>query len=428
MDKQHLPDRFYQTTFMIGLGFFTMGLMDPLYDNYVPVFLNQYLQSRALIGTVMTLDNIMALMLIPLVTALSDKTRTPIGRRMPYILATLPMSAVVFVFLPRAGMTSLLMLISAIVLLNLFRQAARGPVVALMPDTIPGEFRSEANGVINTMAGIAAIVGTVALAPMMDLRLVLPIIGDTSRQLPFIIAAVLIVVATALLFSLVKERNTAVNPPGREPLLRSLKLVFSGNDKSAMFILLSLFLWFSAYWGMRPFMTLYTIEHLGLSEGLAGFSTGMVAIAYAVFAIPSGIIAHRIGRKRTIRISLSALAALSLLMLTHGAWTLSLGASQTFAVGTFWALLFGFGMFWGSVITNSFPMLWHKASYDNLGMYTGLYYLFSQTSAIVAPPISGIIVDLLGLRAIFGFAAVCMLGAFIVMNNVQGGETERAAD
>jgi len=426
MSKQQLPDRFYQTTFMIGLGFFTMGLMDPLYDNYVPVFLNQYIQSRALIGAVMTLDNIMALMLIPLVTALSDKTRTPIGRRMPYILVTLPMSAVVFVFLPRAGMTSLVMLISAIVLLNLFKQAARGPVVALMPDTIPGEYRSEANGVINTMAGIAAIVGTVALAPMMDLRLVLPIIGDTSRQLPFMIAAVLIILATILLFSLVKERNTEANPPSREPLLRSLKLVFSGNDKSAMFILLSLLLWFSAYWGMRPFMTLYTIEHLGLSEGLAGFSTGMVAIAYAVFAIPSGMIAHRIGRKRTIRISLSALAVLSLLMLTHGNWTLSLGASQTFAVGTFWALLFGFGMFWGSVITNSFPMLWHKASYDNMGMYTGLYYLFSQTAAILAPPISGIIVDFLGLRAIFGFAAICMLGAFVVINKVQGGETELA--
>ncbi|TVQ38838.1 MAG: MFS transporter [Spirochaetaceae bacterium] len=420
----NVPPRFYRITFMIGLGFFTMGLMDPLYDNYVPVFLNQYLDSRALIGVIMTFDNILALSLIPLVTALSDRTRTRIGRRMPYILLTLPLSAVVFFWLPSAGMASLAALIGAIVLLNLFKQSARGPVVALMPDTIPGEYRSEANGVINTMGGIAAIVGTIALAPLMDLRLELPLLGDTSRRLPFMIAALLIMIATPALFITVKERNTREDAPAREPVLRSLKLVFTSKDKSAVYVLLALLLWFSAYWGMRPFMTLYTIEHLGLSEGLAGFSTGMVAVAYALSAIPSGIVAHRIGRKRTIRFSLAALSLLSALMFTHELWTLSLGSSQTFAVGTFWALLFGFGVFWASVITNSFPMLWQMAEYDNMGIYTGLYYTFSQTAAIVAPPTTGVVVDLFGLRAIFGVAAVVMVGAFAVIRHASGGEPQ----
>ena len=429
MEEQtrQLPPRFYRTTFMIGLGFFTMGLMDPLYDNYVPVFLNQYLDSRALIGVIMTFDNILALSLIPLVTALSDRTRTGIGRRMPYILLTLPLSAVVFFWLPSAGMTSLAVLVGAIVLLNLFKQSARGPVVALMPDTIPGEYRSEANGVINTMGGIAAIVGTIALAPLMDLQLELPLLGDTSRRLPFMIASLLILVATPALFATVKERNTREDAPTREPILHSLKLVFVSKDKSALFVLLALLLWFSAYWGMRPFMTLYTIEHLGLSEGLAGFSTGMVAVAYALFAIPSGMVAHRIGRKRTIRISLVALALLAALMFSHELWTLSLGASQLFAVGTFWALLFGFGIFWSAVITNSFPMLWQMAEYDNMGIYTGLYYTFSQTAAIVAPPTTGVVVDLFGLRAIFAVAALVMLAAFAVIKHAAGGEAQPAA-
>ena len=420
--SRQVPPRFYRTTFMIGLGFFTMGLMDPLYDNYVPVFLNQYLDSRALIGVIMTFDNILALSLIPIVTALSDRTRTRIGRRMPYILVTLPLSAAVFFWLPSAGMASLAALVGAIVLLNLFKQSARGPVVALMPDTIPGEFRSEANGVINTMGGIAAIVGTIALAPLMDLRLELPLLGDTSRRLPFMIASLLILLATPALFATVKERDTREQAPTREPVLRSLKLVFTSEDKSAVYVLLALLLWFCAYWGMRPFMTLYTIEHLGLSEGLAGFSTGMVAIAYALFAIPSGMVAHRIGRKRTIRISLVALALLSGLMFTHELWTLSIGSSRTFAVGTFWALLFGFGIFWAAVITNSFPMLWQMAEYDNMGIYTGLYYTFSQTAAIVAPPVTGVVVDLFGLRAIFGVAAMVMLAAFMVIKHASGGE------
>ncbi len=425
---RRLPEGFYRSTIMIGLGFFTMGLMDPLYDNYVPVFLSGFLDSGAAIGAFMTIDNIMALILIPLVTGLSDKARTSIGRRMPYILVTLPASAILFAILPRAGMTSLVVFVGAIVLFNLFKQSARGPVVALMPDTVPNEYRSEANGVINMMGGIAAVVGTLALAPLMDLRLVLPVVGDTSRQLPFMISGVLIVVATVLLFSTVREKRLTESEPPRQSVITSIKNVFAQKDKSAVYILIAIFLWFSAYWAMRPFMTLYVIEYLGLSEGLAGFSTGMFAVAYLAFAVPSGMVAHRIGRRRTIRIALSAMSVVALLMFTHEFWTVAVGASQMLAVGTFWALLFLFGICWGAANTNSFPMLWQKASFNTMGAYTGVYYVFSQSAAIVAPPLTGGIVDFLGFRAIFLVTAVVMAASCLVLGKVRGGETNRAAE
>lgn len=410
---------------MIGLGFFTMGLMDPLYDNYIPVFLDGFVGSRALIGALMTIDNIMALLLIPLVTAWSDNARTPIGRRMPFVTVLLPLSAVTFALLPYAGGATLSLFVIAVVGFNLFKQSARGPVVALMPDTIPNEYRSEANGVINMMGGIAAVVGTVILAPMMDLRLTLPIIGDTSRRLPFIIAAVLIVGATLLLRLTVKEKPLPEVTSQRTPVLTSIRSIFAQQDKSAVFILVGLFLWFSAYWGMRPFMTLYVIEYLGLSEGIAGLSTGMVAIAYLLFAVPSGMLAHRIGRKRTIRLSLMGMAVLALLMFSHQWWTVTIGASASVAVGTFWALLFFFGACWGAANTNSFPMLWQMADLDTMGAYTGVYYVFSQAAAIVTPPLTGLIVDITGFRAIFAFSAVVMVASFLVIGQVRGGETAR---
>ena len=421
-EKQQLPPGFYKTTFMIGIGFFTMGLMDPLYDNYVPVFLNGFVASRALIGSLMTIDNIMAVLLIPVITAWSDNTRTAIGRRMPFVTVLLPLSAVGFALLPYAGTASLAAFVIALVGFNLFKQSARGPVVALMPDSIPNEYRSEANGVINMMGGIAAVVGTVVLAPLMDLRLVLPVVGDTSRRLPFLIAAVLIVLAALLLRLTVRERRFEKTSTARTPLLRSLRAVFAQEDRGAVYILIALFLWFSAYWGMRPFMTLYVIEYLGLSEGIAGLSTGMVAIAYLAFAVPSGMLAHRIGRRRTIRIALGGMALLGLLMFSHQAWTLRVGASQTLAVGTFWGLLFLFGMCWGAANTNSFPMLWQMADLDTMGAYTGVYYVFTQAAAIVTPPITGLIVDLTGFRFMFVFAAVVMLAALAVMGRVRGGE------
>jgi MFS family permease len=426
--KKDLPAGFYKTTFMIGLGFFTMGLMDPLYDNYIPVFLDGFVASRAVIGALMTIDNIMALMLIPLVTAWSDNARTSIGRRMPFVTVLLPLSAVTFALLPYAGTATLGVFVIALVGFNLFKQSARGPVVALMPDTIPNEYRSEANGVINMMGGIAAVVGTVILAPMMDLRLVLPVFGDTSRRLPFLVAAGLIVTATILLRLTVRETPLHDRTDRRTPVLQSLRAVFTQEDKAAVYILVALFLWFSAYGGMRPFMTLYVIEYLGLSEGIAGLSTGLFAVGYLLFAVPSGMIAHRIGRKRTIRIALISMAVLAFLMYSHETWTLRIGASPTFAVATFWGLLFLFGMCWGAANTNSFPMLWQMATLDNMGAYTGVYYVFSQAAAIITPPVTGLIVDAVGFRSIFVVASVVMVASFLVIGRVRGGETARTKE
>ena len=60
-----------------------MGLMDPLYDTYLPIFLARFIESKALIGAIMTFDNLLAILLIPIFSAISDRTHTRIGRRMP---------------------------------------------------------------------------------------------------------------------------------------------------------------------------------------------------------------------------------------------------------------------------------------------------------------------------------------------------------
>ena len=421
-------------TVLIGLGFFTMGLMDPLYDSFVPIFLDDLLaargllQRKGLVGFIMTIDNIFALFLIPVFSHLSDRTRTRIGRRMPYILVTLPLSAVFFGAIPFAAGAGLAALITVLFLLNAVKQAARGPVVALMPDTIPGEYRSEANGVINMMGGIAAIVGTVALAPLMNIDIDLPIIGNTRRKLPFVLAGLLVVLATVMLYAFVKERREASEPSEkREPLLPSLRMVLGAQDKSALWILLSIFLWFFGYQGLLPFVALYTRDVLGTSEGFSAYSAGMVAIAYAVFAIPSGIVAHRIGRKKLIRIALAVTTALVVVIFFHQPIVAGLGLPPAAALASFWALLFIFGAFWGGIITNSFPMLWQMASFDNMGVYTGLYYFASQAAAILSPPIAGGIIDLGGYRAVFLFCAVCLVAAFLCMGRVTAGEPAEPA-
>ncbi|NCD06821.1 MAG: MFS transporter [Spirochaetia bacterium] len=416
---------YYLTTFLIGLGFFTMGLMDPLYDTYVPIFLSKYIESKGLIGSIMTFDNILAIFLIPIFSALSDRTRTPIGRRMPFIIVLLPLTAVTFGLIPFSALYALWLLIAAVFLLNLFKQAVRGPIVALMPDMVPGEVRSEANGVINTMGGIATIVGTVGLARLMDVPLT---INNKSYEniLAFPTASILVVVAVILLFIFVKEKDGNYKGESEDeekvPVLKSIKVIFAEKDKSALFILLSLLFWFIAYQGVLPFVGLYSVEVLHTSQGTASLAAGMVGIAYAIFAIPSGKLAHKIGRKKTIRFALFALVIILLAVFAHNGLTQN--SSQAFRQYTFWGLLFLFGIFWVTVITNSFPMLWQMADYKTMGIYTGLYYFFSQLASIISPPITGFCIDLFGHQSLFVYAAINMGIAFILMRGVHRGEPE----
>jgi MFS family permease len=413
--------------------------MDPLYDTYVPMFLRNFLSRDSFVGALMSVDNIFAIMLIPIVSALSDKTRTPIGRRMPYIIVTLPLTAIFFALLPGAALKSLAVLTLAIFVLNLFKQAARGPVVALMPDIIPGRFRSEANGVINTMGGIAAIVGTVALAKLYDVNFKLPLLGSTIRPLtgeaggsvtyigflPFIIAAVLVLLATLLLFFLVHETKHPNTQDEQTSVIKSLKFVFgSQSDRSVLFILLALLSWFIAYQGVVPWVGLYSVDFLGLSPGTASLTAGMAGIAYMAFAIPSGILAHRIGRKKTIRICLCGISVTLALMFFHHTFSQILNLGAGIRVATFWILFFFFGLFWGSIATNSFPMLWQMADYNTMGIYTGLYYFCSQAAGVLAPILTGVQRDLFGARAIFINGVVFMILAFFLMGRVKRGEPE----
>jgi len=428
METQKTGFRSYlPVTFLIGFGFFTMGMMDPLYDSYVQIFLSKYITLKSVVGLIMSLDNLLALFLIPVVSVWSDHTRTPIGRRMPWIVILLPLSALCFGYIPYAAGQSLFALVTLLVFLNLFKQSARGPVVALMPDTIPGQYRSQANGVINTMGNIAAIVGTLFLARLMDVDTVLPFLGATKNRLAFPAGALFVLLAVVFLFAFVREKNVSDESDDKKvEILRSLRMVFTAKDKSGFLVLVSLFLWFVGYQGVVPYLTEFSIRTFNLTTGQGPLAMGMVGISSALAAIPMGYAASRWGRRRVIRFSLLAIAVLTVCVFFLEPFGKMTGTGAPSLKLVFWALMFGFGVFWIAVVANSFPMLWQMAHHSNIGVYTGLYYTFSQLAAIVAPAFSGFFIDIAGYRSMFLFCAVFFVLAFIVMGFVTGGEKNDA--
>ena len=147
----------YGRIFLLGFGFFGVSVIWSVYNAFVPLFLaNKFHLEPAVIGFFMTLDNIAALFIQPAVGAWSDRLRTPIGRRMPFILIGAPIGALAFGLIPLAAVLPLFVACTSTLLLSM--ALWRTPVVALMPDITPSPFRSQANGIINLMGGVGSII------------------------------------------------------------------------------------------------------------------------------------------------------------------------------------------------------------------------------------------------------------------------------
>jgi len=140
----------YVKTFLLGFGFFGVSVIWSVYNAFVPLFLDERFGLQAgFISFIMVLDNIAALILQPPLGVFSDRLRSPIGRRLPFIVVGAPLAAGMFGLIPYAQVLPLF--IFSYITLLLAMAFWRTPVVALMPDITPSSKRSQANGVINLM-------------------------------------------------------------------------------------------------------------------------------------------------------------------------------------------------------------------------------------------------------------------------------------
>jgi maltose/moltooligosaccharide transporter len=426
----------YKKTFLLGFGFLGVSFMWLLYNSYVPVFLQAgnpafdqnggattvgFGLSAALAGLIMTLDNIAAFFIQPVIGVLSDRTRTPIGRRMPFILGAVPVAVVAFALIPVAvnqippalsGQANQLggPLAFFMVALGLFLLAMavfRTPIIALMPDITPSPLRSKANGVINLMGGVGALLATFGGAALYGL----------GKVVPFWVGSILMVVSAAIVFVAIKEPREQVVASDEEErwwdTLKGLGAIPGEERKSLMLILLAIFSWFVGYNAIETFFTSYGTFRLGVAESTASLLLGFFSLTFIAFSIPGGMLAERWGRRRTI---LTGLVALSVLLVV---------ASFLPNVYAIAAILFLGGVAWALININSLPMVVDIAPDDRLlGTYTGLYYISGTLAAIVGPILNGWIIDATGknYNTIFYVAPAFMLVAIVCMWFVTRGE------
>jgi len=209
-----------------------------------------------------------------------------------------------------------------IIVMLLAMAVLRTPVIALMPDITPSPLRSKANGVINLMGGVGAILAFFVGARLYDL----------GRPIPFLTFAVVLVLAVALVYMFIKEPRAATELPNQEAgVLTNLRIILADRDRSAIMMLLAIFAWFVGFNVVETFFTLYGVNVLGIKESAASLTLGFLSVTFVLFAVPSGFIATRFGRKPTIVVGLAVLAALLAVVrvLPPATQMLSLGAGVT---------------------------------------------------------------------------------------------------
>lgn len=416
----------YGKIFLLGFGFFGVSVIWGVYNAFVPIFLaNKFNLAPAFIGFFMTLDNIAALFIQPPVGAWSDRLRTPMGRRLPFILAGAPITALAFGLIPMAAILPLFVACTSTLLLS--AALWRTPVVALMPDITPSQHRSQANGIINFMGGIGTIIALQTGGMLYNL----------SPAFPFWLGSALVVIAALIVFLFVKEPKDYEEGDQKQPgMIESLQEVLNDEDKSGARILFAIFFWFLGYSAVETFFTLYAQNHLGISAGDGATLLSVFPLFFVLFAIPSGFIAARIGRRLAISFGLIVVAAMLVLFYILPASTLlsplfplplvgiplAEGGSRMLTIAGL-LLIFG-GIGWASVNINSLPMVVELTSAARIGTFTGLYYLFSTLSAIAGPNVNGWAIQLTrnNYSVIMLIAPFFMLTALVLMLGVRRGE------
>ena len=384
----------------IAAGSLALAAIWGLYNVFMPLLLGAFLESRAARGAIMGLDNVVAVLLIPVVGAWSDRVRGPWGRRLPFLLVGVPLTALAFAALPWAT-AALWTLIAVDVVFLVAITAYRAPLVALMPDHVAPEGRPLANGAITLMGAVGGVLALVGLAPLAERAAGLPF-----AAVPFAVAATLALAALAVVVAsslrhppFVEDGAVAADAPAPTTLARDLRAAWSGAPAGARPLLVGLFFAFLGFAAVEAQFSAFATAALGVGAGRAGTLLGVASAAFVAAALPAGALARRVGEGVAMRAGAVALA-----LLVPVAGVLGDGVALV-------AVLAGFGVGWALLLVPAYPLVADLGGRDRVGVFTGLYYLVGSAAAIVAPGLAGAAMDGFGDRALFGVAAVAFAAA-----------------
>ncbi len=420
-------------TIQMGFGFLSICAFWQMYNALIPLILTgTFKLNETITGVIMAMDNVLALFLLPLFGTVSDRCKHVMGRRKPFILYGTIAAVILMLMLPivdnsyyanpTVGKEALFIGILGALLVAM--GTYRSPAVALMVDCTIKPLRSRANAIINLMGAVGGIIYLGVAAALYPASRTKGL--EHINYLPvFLIVAGIMLISLVILMIFVDEiafnkevenyellhpeENLAVETEnGDEVLPKEVK-------RSLIFLLISVSLWFIAYNGMETWFTTYAVKMWEMSVGAASFCLLVATGGAIIFFIPSGMVASKIGRKKTI---LLGVAILALSFCGGFVFTLVHPSFSPFLYVLFACV----GMGWAFINVNSMPMVVEMCKGSDVGKFTGYYYTFSMAAQIVTPIVAGYLLKHVGYITLFPYATIFAILAFITMLLVKHGD------
>lgn len=416
----------YRRTFLIGLAFLSICAFWQMYDNIIPLILqNTFGIGETITGAIMAADNVLALFLLPVFGAISDRVDTKFGKRMPFIAGGTVLAVIFLMILPAADRSeNLILFVVTLFALLVSMGLYRSPAVALMPDLTPNKLRSKGNAVINLMGAVGGVYTLIMIKLLVGK-------GERPDYTPlFVSVAALMIIAVGVLVITIQEKKVKAKVEAEVKAYEEKAGVIVETEdtvekeeegpkaampkevkRSMIFLLASIFLWFTAYNAVSTAFSRYTKVVWKLEGG--GFADClMVATVAAILSyIPIGNISSKIGRKKTIMGGVVLMSVCYFAAIFAGAYHPLINVA--FAV---------IGVGWAAINVNSYPMIVEMSKGCDIGKFTGTYYTFSMTAQIFTPVLSGFLLENVSYRTLFPYAFIFSVLAFCTMTQVQHGD------
>jgi len=424
---------------LVSLIYCSLDVMWMMYNSYVPIYLQAgnptFTEAGAGImgfglgptttGFLLTLDNIAALLISPFIGMLSDSSKSKLGRRMSFVLLSMPFMVIALFIIPLLpemipaelnGQTAQLtrwfvpFLISILVLL-LSNAVMFGPGRVLLFDITPSEHRTTANGVTNVLDGIlmiAVVMGGAALY-------------NVYKPLPLWVSAVFILAAVLLVWAFIKEpavTDTSASEMESSPkeIIKAIRNLPAAAARSTIFFMLTMLF---SYLGLslgQAFLTSYAISVLKVDVGTASMMIAILAVVVLIAALPAALLANRFGRKRIMMIGSAICMVICFVLFFFTSTTLTMIGIGVFGVG--WIF---------SNISHSPMMVDHSPSEKYLGTYISMVFVTSTISMIIGPIMGGWLVESLGnnYNIIWPLMAISFVIAMALLTQVTQGEAKK---
>ncbi len=514
----------YKRTILVGFAFFLISAFWQAYDNAIPLTLtNKFGMSQTGSGVISAIDNILAVVLLPIFGAISDRCTSKRGRRTPFILVGTALACIMLLLLsfadnaqlkkleqvseynptslgviydsqkdktlntpdgeeyvlsekftkedftaitreitedsktktnpdytnyvaparqayaadvtandPSALVTFVVLLLCVLISMAIFRS----PAVALMPDVTLKPLRSKANAIINLMgtAGgiLVLLMGKMIFDTSAARNALMSYVGYFGALIAIMLLALLIFMTTVkepLWAQEMRDKSIALGLEEEEPEKKKRKLFGKKEKKvqepvrklskseifSLLLILASVSLWYMGYNAVISKYSIYSSNVLNKDYN----TTLLIAQGAAIISyLPVGMIASKVGRRKTI------LAGVATLAIAFAAASFMRATSPDVVMYVLFAMA---GIGWATINVNSFPMVVELATGGNVGKYTGFYYTASMAAQAITPWLAGTFMDKISFTALFPYAAIFVALSFVTMFFVRHGDSKPEA-